>query len=150
MSMMLKPGVHSKVKHFSLRPVMQIGEVAQATGLSRDALRFYEKRGLLRARRSTNGYRDYPAAAVEWLIFIRKAQALGFTLAEIEGGLPQLTSEDASEKALRHALQQKLVEIEQRIAGLQTLRAELEQRLQVPNLDCPVAPAELANATMTI
>lgn len=144
---MLKPGVHSKVKHF-LGMAMQIGEVAQATGLSRDALRFYEKRGLLRARRSANGYRDYPPAAVEWLIFIRKAQALGFTLAEIEAGLPQLTGEQATEQALHIALQQKLREIEQRITDLQALRSDLMRRLQMPNLDCPIAPAELASVTM--
>jgi DNA-binding transcriptional MerR regulator len=125
---------------------MQIGEVAQATGLSRDALRFYEKRGLLRARRNANGYRDYPPAAVEWLIFIRKAQALGFTLTEIEAGLPQLTSEQASEQALRDALQKKLIEIEQRISGLQALRGDLRRRLQLQNIDCPVTADELMRA----
>ena len=75
---------------------MQIGEIANATGLSRDTLRFYEKRGLLRARRSANGYRDYPPEAVEWLRYLRLAQSLGFTLAEIEADLPLLAAPDAS------------------------------------------------------
>ena len=69
---------------------MQIGELATATGLSRDTLRFYEKRGLLLSRRLANGYRDYPPEAVQWLCYLRAAQALGFTLAEIETGLPLL------------------------------------------------------------
>lgn len=53
---------------------MRIGDMAQATGLSRDTLRFYEKRGLLRARRGANGYRDYPPDAVAWLRYLRTAQ----------------------------------------------------------------------------
>ena len=84
---------------------MQIGEVAAATGLSRDTLRFYEKRGLLRARRSANGYRDYPAEALDWLRYIRIAQQLGFSLAEIEADLPLLSAPDAQAPQLRAALQ---------------------------------------------
>ena len=62
---------------------MQIGTLSALTGLSRDSLRFYEKRGLLQARRAANGYRDYPEEAVQWLGYVRTAQQLGFTLAEI-------------------------------------------------------------------
>src|ERR1700743_3104470 len=61
---------------------MRIGQLAQATGLSRDALRFYEKRGLLTPRRSSNGYRSYPPEAADWLRYVRTAQSPGFTLAE--------------------------------------------------------------------
>jgi MerR family copper efflux transcriptional regulator len=49
--------------------------MAQATGLSRETLRFYEKRGLLRARRGANGYRDYPPEATDWLRYLRAALA---------------------------------------------------------------------------
>ena len=117
---------------------MQIGEVASATGISRDTLRFYEKRGLLRARRSANGYRDYPPQVVEWLIYIRTAQSLGFTLNEIEAGLPLLMAPDTSAPILRAALQDKLADIDQRIAGLQTLREELARRLELPMAECPL------------
>src|SRR3712207_2910410 len=72
----LKPGVHSRVKRFFGERDMQIGELAAATGLSRDTLRFYEARGLLTARRRGNGYRDYPPEAVEWLCYLRTAQSL--------------------------------------------------------------------------
>ena len=57
---------------------MRIGELSSRSGLSRDALRFYEKRGLLRARRGANGYRDYPPEAADWLRYLRTAQQLGF------------------------------------------------------------------------
>jgi len=88
---------------------MKIGELASATGLSRDTLRFYEKRGLLQARRRDNGYRDYPPEAVQWLCYLRSAQQLGFTLAEIEAG----------------------------IAALGALRAELARELDAPG-SCPL------------
>jgi DNA-binding transcriptional MerR regulator len=119
---------------------MRIGAVAQATGISRDTLRFYEKRGLLRARRHPNGYRDYPPEAVQWLTYIRTAQALGFTLAEIEADLPLLADPAASSDAIRAALRDKLAEIDRRIAGLATLRGELQRRLQETLDDCPLRP----------
>lgn len=116
---------------------MQIGELSARTGLSRDTLRFYEKRGLLRARRSDNGYRDYPPEAVRWLGYVRMAQGLGFSLAEIEADLPAVTDSDAA-AALQAVLARKLQEIEARIAGLQALRAELHTQLQAPRPSCPL------------
>lgn len=117
---------------------MKIGEIATATGLSRDTLRFYEKRGLLRARRSANGYREYPPEAVDWLRYIRLAQTLGFSLAEIEADLPLLADPASSAPQLRAALERKLDDIDQRIGGLHALRAELARRLGEGMLDCPL------------
>jgi MerR family copper efflux transcriptional regulator len=117
---------------------MRIGELSAATGLTREALRFYEKRGLLVARRRGNGYRDYPPEAVEWMCYLRSAQALGFTLAEIETGLPLLASPAASAPLLREALQRKLSDIDERIAGLAALRANLTRRLEEPTAGCPL------------
>lgn len=117
---------------------MQIGEIAAATGISRDTLRFYERRGLLRARRSANGYRDYPPEALDWLRYIRLAQTLGFTLSEIEADLPLLAQPDAAAPQLRAALQRKLADIDQRIDGLQLLRGELTRRLGQDLLACPL------------
>lgn len=124
---------------------MQIGELAEATGLSRDTLRFYEKRGLLVARRQSNGYREYPAEAVDWLRYLRTAQALGFTLAEIEEGLPLLSDRDNSGPQLREAMQRKLADIDARIAGLVALRADLARRLE-EQADCPLRSGSGARA----
>lgn len=120
---------------------MRIGELAAATGLSRDALRFYEGRGLLAAQRRTNGYRDYPPQAVEWLCYLRTAQALGFTLAEIEAGMPQLADPSGAGPELRAALERKLDDIDARIAGLAGLRASLAAKLDELGADCPLRPA---------
>lgn len=108
---------------------MRIGTLASLTGLSRDSLRFYEKRGLLQARRSLNGYRDYPEETVQWLGYVRTAQQLGFTLAEIAADLPLLTQGEDAGPALRATLARKLVDVDERIAALQGLRAELAARL---------------------
>ncbi|WP_254442071.1 MerR family transcriptional regulator [Duganella vulcania] len=121
---------------------MQIGEIASATGLSRDTLRFYEKRGLLRARRSANGYRDYPPEAVNWLRYIKLAQTLGFTLGEIEADLPLLAEPASSAPQLRAALARKLEDIDQRIEGLHALRGELARRLAEDMQACPLQPGQ--------
>ena len=129
------------VKHFMKEKItMQIGEMAQATGLSRDTLRFYEKRGLLRARRGANGYRDYPPEAADWLRYLRTAQQLGFTLAEIEADIPLLASagDPATAQLLRAALVRKLGDIDARIAGLTQLRGELARRLEPQAAACPL------------
>jgi DNA-binding transcriptional MerR regulator len=126
------------VKRFLQWAAMQIGELSSATGLSRDTLRFYEKRGLLVARRRGNGYRDYPPEAVEWLCYVRAAQTLGFSLAEIEIGMPLLATPADSAPLLRDALRRKLADIDERIAGLATLRADLARRLSGPMEACPL------------
>ncbi len=123
---------------------MQIGTLSERTGLSRDSLRFYEKRGLLQARRGANGYRDYPEEAVQWLGYVRTAQQLGFTLAEIAADLPLLAQGQDAGPALRAALARKLADIDARIAALQGLRTDLAQRLaETPEVgaNCPLRPA---------
>ncbi|HEY1129855.1 MAG TPA: MerR family transcriptional regulator [Roseateles sp.] len=122
---------------------MRIGTLSTLTGLSRDSLRFYEKRGLLQARRSNNGYRDYPEEAVQWLGYVRMAQQLGFTLAEISADLPSLVRDEDAGQALRLTLTRKLADIDARIAALQDLRGLLATRL-ADSLEtgesCPLRP----------
>ena len=62
---------------------MRIGTFVKRTGLSRDTIRFYERRGLLRPAVLPNGYRDFPEPLVERARQIRLGQSLGFTLAVI-------------------------------------------------------------------
>ena len=114
---------------------MRIGELAEACEVSRDTLRFYEQRGLIAARRSANGYRDYPVEMVQVVTYIKTAQRLGFSLGEISqhvGGLWQASDPD---RAVTQLLQDKLALIENRIDELQQLRNELLQRLATT---CPL------------
>ncbi|MDE2429571.1 MAG: MerR family transcriptional regulator [Burkholderiales bacterium] len=117
---------------------MQIGELSAVTGMSRDTLRFYEKRGLLFSQRRENGYRDYPPESVDWLNYLRTAQTLGFSLAEIEQGMPMFNDSATSAQMLREALQHKLSDIDARIHALSDLRNELARRLAEPMQACPL------------
>src|SRR5438552_10931544 len=70
--------------------ILSIGEVAQQAGVTVEALRFYERKGLLpRPPRSTGGLRRYRPDVLERVRFVKQAQTLGLTLREIS----QLTSE---------------------------------------------------------
>lgn len=63
---------------------LRIGELAASSGVTRDALRYYEKRGLLpRSMRTSGGFRQYDDTAVDRVRFIKQAQAHGLTLHEI-------------------------------------------------------------------
>ena len=108
---------------------MRIGELAQQTGVSRDTLRFYERLGLIQARRSSNSYRDYDSAVVLLVNFIRRAQALGFSLQEIGQRLPEVWESPNPESRMREILQQKLSEIDVRILQLAELKQQLSEQL---------------------
>ena len=69
---------------------LSIGELAQRTGLSVSAIRFYEARGLVRATRSAGNQRQFARTDIRRLSFALIAQQLGFTLAEIEAELSTL------------------------------------------------------------
>jgi MerR family transcriptional regulator, copper efflux regulator len=69
--------------------VLHIGDLATRAGVSADTLRYYERRGLLQpSGRRASGYREYTPEAADVVHFIKHAQALGFTLAEVEELLP--------------------------------------------------------------
>lgn len=115
---------------------MKIGELALASAVSCDALRFYEKRGLIRATRGANGYRRYAPETVQLVGYIRMAQRLGFSLAEIGANLPDLWAAPEPDAAIAQLLMDKVVTIDARIAELQALRQGL---LEQATLRCPLA-----------
>ncbi|GLZ80389.1 MerR family transcriptional regulator [Actinorhabdospora filicis] len=118
---------------------MRIGDLAAATGLSRDAIRFYEKAGLLDSARLGNGYRDFPPEAVPWLHYVRTAQTLGFTLAEIARHGERLRDAPDREEGLTALLAEKIAVIDERVAGLLALRADLAERV---GSGCALRPGE--------
>lgn len=110
-------------------PRMKIGELAALSGASRDALRLYEDRGLIQSRRMENGYRAYAPETAELVTYIRTAQRLGFSLAEIGESLPALWSARKPDQAVAELLAQKIGAIDQRIAELNALKRELVKRV---------------------
>src|ERR1700730_5665736 len=106
---------------------MKIGELAQRSGLAPTALRYYEKPGLLpESRRSSSGYRTYEPEAVPRLAFIRAAQAVGLTLAEIR---EVIGIRDAGAPPCAHVLElieRHRTDVRSRIRELQRLERELD------------------------
>ena len=104
---------------------MRAGEVARRAGVNAATLRYYERRGLLPApARTPSGHRHYDEDAVRFLRAIKEAQAIGFSLAEIEEYLRVARSGPAS-AALRTRAAAKIDEIDARIARLRRMRDEL-------------------------
>lgn len=108
---------------------MRIGQLAALAGVSKDTLRFYEARGLIRSERGANGYRLYPEGTARLVAYIRTAQRLGFSLSEIGGHLPALWQTAEPDAAVAGLLRDKIAVIDGRIAELTALRNELESRL---------------------
>lgn len=63
---------------------MTIGEIAHQTGISESALRFYEKKGLIRVKRDANGRRNYTEQDIEWIKFIQRLKDTGMLLCDIQ------------------------------------------------------------------
>jgi MerR family copper efflux transcriptional regulator len=109
---------------------MRIGELARQSGVAASTLRFYETNGLLAsARRSSNGYRDYPSETLERIGLIRLAQSLGFNLQQIAGVLVG-QGEGLSHPLILQGLQARLAEIEQMQVRLHAQRQGVERMLQ--------------------
>ena len=109
---------------------MKVGELAEATGVSVQAIRFYERRGLLPApRRLQSGYRDYPAETVRAVIRIKRMQEVGFTLRELEHFLRLLEAEPCNHAGRRAYAEAKIRDIDAQIERLRAMRDELSSRL---------------------
>ena len=77
----------------SIPRTFAIGEIAERTGVATSALRFYEEHGLIRSERNRSGHRRYHADVMRRVSFIRTAQHVGLSLAEISEALASLPDE---------------------------------------------------------
>jgi Hg(II)-responsive transcriptional regulator len=126
---------------------MRTSEVADRAGVNTQTLRYYERRGLLAAPpRSRAGYRDYPVQAVDLLRFVKRAQELGFTLAEVESLLHLAEGGPDSCEQARRLAEDHMADLQCKIADLQRMRAsliELVATCKRPRTDrsCPLLHA---------
>ena len=127
---------------------LTIGKLAKQAGLGVETLRYYERRGLLEpCHRTDSGYRVYDDDAQRRLQFIRRAQALGFSLDEIAELLNLSHQPDASAAQVKRLAQAKIDDIDARIEDLQRMRsalAELECRCpgsSATTRECPILGA---------
>ncbi|HED19424.1 MAG TPA: heavy metal-responsive transcriptional regulator [Gammaproteobacteria bacterium] len=105
----------------------RISDVSKLLGLSADTLRYYEKISLLpKIQRSTGGIRLYGDSDLSRLRFIRRAQTMNFTLAEIGDLLKMREDPQHARDSVRELTRIKLAAVKQQLADLDTLRKELQ------------------------
>jgi DNA-binding transcriptional MerR regulator len=105
---------------------MRTGEVAARAGVNVQTLRYYERRGLLpEPERQESGYRRYGPEAIRTVRFIKRAQQLGFDLRDAEVLLALAAGGPHNCDAARELAEAKIVELDQRIADLRSMRASL-------------------------
>ena len=105
--------------------------MAKAAGIGIDAIRFYERKGLIPTPdRRPSGYRAYPPTVVLSLQFIRRAKELGFSLREIGELLSLERDEGASAADVRELAHRNLVDLEARIKSLQRMRRALHKAVE--------------------
>jgi len=108
-----------------------IGKLAEAVGVSVQAVRYYERLGLLPpAQRTSSGYRVYSPETVDRLRFIRQSQAVGFRLDEIREILRIKYAGKSPCNCVRGMLEQKLKEVEDRLREWAAFRQQLRKALR--------------------
>ncbi len=126
---------------------LTIGQVADAADVNIQTIRYYERRGLFPIpRRTPAGYRQYTDDAVARLRFIRHAQALGFSLQEIQELLGLRVRHAGACDTVERKTRMKIGLVQQKIAGLERVKRTL-QRLAAacaarrPTDECPILDA---------
>ena len=129
-----------------------IGEAARASGVSAKMVRHYESLGLLgEVARTDSGYRQYSAADIHTLRFIKRARDLGFSMVEIADLLSLWRDRSRASGDVKQIAQQHVADLDARIAAMQAMRQTLNDLLhhchgdQRP--DCPIID-DLAGAML--
>jgi DNA-binding transcriptional MerR regulator len=113
------------------RHSLKIGEVSKRSGLGIEALRFYERNGLLEhPPRTESGYRVYDETVLERLAFIKQAQALGFSLNEVKRIMDDARAGKSPCDEVREIVRRRLDELDERMREMRRHRAELAQTLE--------------------
>lgn len=102
-----------------------IGKLAQLAGVGVETVRFYQRKGLLREPQAIGAFRTYSEEDIQKITFIKKAQELGFSLAEVKELLELNTKPRMTCGAVKKKTIDKIAEIDQKMSDLQKMRASL-------------------------
>ena len=130
--------------------MMTIGQLAKQASVSVETIRFYERKGLIeQPRKPASGYRQYGEDSLQRVRFVKRAQALGFSLDEAK----DLMALEASCKDVQELAEHKLSLVQEKIASLKALETNLTVLIQsCHNNDkahCPVIDALTDSNSMT-
>ena len=125
---------------------MWITEAARSVGVNPQTLRYYERRGLIRATgRARSGYREYTADDVRQLRFVRRAQELGLSLDDARELLQLRRATPKRREAARKVAERRLADLDQRIADLTRMRDALTHLVRAccagSDPQCPILEA---------
>ena len=123
--------------------MLNIGEAAQASGVSAKMIRHYEAIGLLpAARRSAAGYRVYGEPDVRLLQFVHRGRKLGFPLEKIAELLALWQDQGRASADVRRLAEQHIGELDRKIVELQAMKRTLEALAHSchgdQRSDCPI------------
>lgn len=104
-----------------------IGKLAEMSGVGVETVRFYQRKELLREPSVSGGFRTYNEDDAQRILFIKRAQDLGFTLSEVKELLELNTKPRVTCATVKIKTQAKITEIEEKIADLQRMKASLEK-----------------------
>jgi MerR family gold-responsive transcriptional activator of gol and ges genes len=122
---------------------MNIGQAAQASGVSAKMIRYYEETGLIPpAGRTASGYRSYGPADVHRLRFIRRARDLGFTVEGIAELLGLWSDRDRQSADVKRLALEHVARLREKIRALESMVATLESLADCcagdDRPDCPI------------
>lgn len=131
---------------------MNIGDVADRSGLSAKTIRYYDDIGLIRPQRGPNGYRAFGEREVHELVFLARARSLGFTIEACRALLALYHDRGRASADVKELAQRHLAEIDRKIAELDGMRGALGHLVEHcqgdDRPDCPIID-DLAGPTAT-
>lgn len=126
---------------------LSIGSIASQAGVRVEAVRYYEREGLIpKARRGTNGYRQFPSDTIDRIRFIQNAQSLGFSLQDIKELLNLKRNGQSRCRSVQQRTQAKLADIEDKIQTLERMREALLPLLAACEPDKDISECPILNA----
>ncbi|WP_420560634.1 Cu(I)-responsive transcriptional regulator [Tepidicaulis sp.] len=122
---------------------MNIGKVAELSGVPAKTIRYYESIGLtLPPARSESGYRTYAEEDVHMLKFVARARSLGFSIDDCRGLLALYRDRGRASADVKRIAEEHIGEIERKIAELQSMRTVLRRLAEKchgdDRPDCPI------------
>lgn len=121
---------------------MNIGEVAERSGLPPKTIRYYEDIGLVRPLRNDNGYRAFRETDLHKLAFLGRSRALGFSIEDCRALLDLYEDEGRESAQVKEIAKDHLRQIDQKITQLQSMRSTLSHLVDACHgdhrPDCPI------------
>ncbi len=124
--------------------LLRIGEASARAGVNIQTLRYYERRGLIKApERGSSGYREYTPETVQLVKLIKRAQKFGFSLNEIKSLLDLCDKNTANCNGLHDVIAAKIADTKEQLAALNEIQQSLKKLLDScsskgPIENCPI------------